>query len=175
MALVESLGFVVNYEKSVLAPSTKITFLGNVIDSELMIVFLTDERKLSILEACKNYKKRTKEKIRQIAKVIGLLVASFSTVKFGQLFYRDMERAKTGALVHSQYDYDASMNITKEIKIELDWWIFNISTAVRRFVHEQYEIIITSDASHLGWGAVMNDFKSGVRWTIGNLEIISII
>lgn len=61
LALVESLGFVVNYEKSVLAPSTKITLLGNVIDSELMIVFLTDERKLSILEACKKLKKRTKE------------------------------------------------------------------------------------------------------------------
>lgn len=75
-------------------------------------------------------------------------------------------RAKTDALVHSQYDYDASMIITKEIKIELDWWISNISTAVRRIVHEPYEIIITSDASHLGWGAVMNDLKSGGRWTI---------
>ena len=89
MALVESLGFVVNYEKSVLAPSTKITFLGNVIDSKLMIVFLTDERKLSILEACKKLKKRTNEKIREVAKVIGLLVASFSAVEFGQLFYRE--------------------------------------------------------------------------------------
>lgn len=77
-----------------------------------------------------------------------------------------MERAKTDALVHSQYDYDASMIITKEIKIELDWWLSNISTEVRRIVHEPYEIIITSDASHLGWGAVMNDLKSGGRWTI---------
>lgn len=68
LALVESLGFVVNYEKSVLAPSTKITFLGNVIDSKLMIDFLTDERKLSILEACKKLKKKTKEKIREVAK-----------------------------------------------------------------------------------------------------------
>lgn len=51
LALVESLGFVVNYEKSVLVASTKIIFLGNVIDSKLMIVFLTDERKLSILDA----------------------------------------------------------------------------------------------------------------------------
>lgn len=76
-------------------------------------------------------------------------MAIFSAVEFGQLFYRDMERAKTDALVHSQYDYDASMIITKEIKIELDWLIFNISTVVRRIVHEPYEIIITSDASHL--------------------------
>lgn len=104
LARVESLGFVVNYEKSVLVPSTKIIFLGNVIDSKLMIVFFTDERKLSILEACKKLQKRTKKKIREVAKVIGLLVASFSAVEFGQLFYRDMERAKNGALVHSQYD-----------------------------------------------------------------------
>lgn len=45
LALVEGIGFVVNYEKSVLAPSNKIIFLGNVIDSKLMIGFLTDERK----------------------------------------------------------------------------------------------------------------------------------
>lgn len=60
LALVESLGFVVNYEKYVLVPSTKIIFLGNVIVSKLMLVFLTDERKLSILDACKNLQKRTK-------------------------------------------------------------------------------------------------------------------
>lgn len=94
-----------------------------------------------------------------------MLVASFSAVEFGQLFYRYIERAKTGAVVHSRYDYDASMIITKEIKIELDWWISNFSTAVRRIVHEPYEII-TSDASDIGWGAVMNDLKSGGRWTI---------
>lgn len=45
LALVEGIGFVVNYEKSVLVPSNKIIFLGNVIDSKLMIGFLTDERK----------------------------------------------------------------------------------------------------------------------------------
>lgn len=37
--------------------------------------------------------------------VIGLLVASFSAVGFGQLFNRDMERAMTGALAQSQYGF----------------------------------------------------------------------
>lgn len=101
-------------------------------------------------------------------------MASFSAVEFGKLFYRDTERAKTDALLHSQYDYNASMIISKEIKIELDWWISNISTAVRRIVHEPYKIIITSDASHLGWGAVINDLK-WVDGPLRKLEIISII
>ncbi|XP_062596107.1 uncharacterized protein LOC134257519 [Saccostrea cucullata] len=170
LALVESLGFVVNYEKSVLTPSTKIIFLGNVIDSELMIVYLTEERKESILEACKKLQTKSREKIREVAKVIGLVVASFSAVEFGQLFYRDMERAKTDALVQSQHDYDAFMFITKEMKLELDWWISNISSSVRRILHEPYDLTITSDASHLGWGAVMNELKSGGRWTTDESE-----
>ncbi|XP_062576222.1 uncharacterized protein LOC134238115 [Saccostrea cucullata] len=135
-----------------------------------MIVYLTEERKESILEACKKLQTKSREKIREVAKVIGLVVASFSAVEFGQLFYRDMERAKTDALVQSQHDYDAFMFITKEMKLELDWWISNISSSVRRILHEPYDLTITSDASHLGWGAVMNELKSGGRWTTDESE-----
>lgn len=43
--------------------------------------------------------------------VIGLLVASFSAVGFGQLFNRDMERAMTGALAQSQYGFANMFNL----------------------------------------------------------------
>ena len=40
-------------DKSVFIPSTTLTFLENVIDSERMIVYLPDEKQTRILNECK--------------------------------------------------------------------------------------------------------------------------
>ena len=42
--ILESLGFIINKEKSVLIPSQKIVFLGYVIDSVAMTVSLPEEK-----------------------------------------------------------------------------------------------------------------------------------
>lgn len=43
-----SLGFMINYEKSILVPTQVITFWGNIIDSVRMIVYLPREKQLTI-------------------------------------------------------------------------------------------------------------------------------
>lgn len=50
---VSNLGFVINAEKSILEPTKKMIFLGNVIDSENMIVELPQQKKDHIKMECK--------------------------------------------------------------------------------------------------------------------------
>lgn len=179
--LLSSLGFFINKEKSVLSPTKKIVFLGHIIDSEQMIVYLTDDKKFHILTECKQLMLKNTAKIRHVAKVIGLIVSSFSAVEFGKLFYRNLENEKIRALKNSAGNYDTNMTITYQMKIELEWWVANVNQEIRKISHGNPEITIETDASMLGWGAIINEIEIGGRWTeqechkhINYLEILAI-
>jgi hypothetical protein len=49
MTMMENLGFYINYEKSNLIPSTRIEYLGHLIDSVIFKVYLPDEKVEKIL------------------------------------------------------------------------------------------------------------------------------
>lgn len=176
------LGFMVHPEKSVFKPTRKIMFLGNMIDSEKMIVYLPDDKKDRIIEECSILIKKDFVKIRDVAKVIGIIVSSFSAVEFGKLWYRNLETAKINALRSSAGNYDSNMYISSIMKEELEWWIKNIRSQVRHISHGNPEISIQTDASLQGWGAVLNKHEIGGRWSedesqnhINYLEILAIL
>jgi len=165
VSLLTDLGFMINFEKSVLEPSKTVVFLGNVIDSEQMIVYLPQEKKDNIKNECQKLLGCSYATIRVVSKVIGLVVSAFSSVELGKLHYREMEKAKTVALKESKGDFDAKMPISLSMKSELRWWIENIQTQVRRIRRNNPEIVIQTDSSTIGWGAVFDKRKIGGRWT----------
>ena len=73
-------------KKSVLAPTRTITFLGNNIDSEKMLVTLPGEKVCLIVQECRELYKRQYVKIRSVARVLGLMVSTFSAVEFAPFF-----------------------------------------------------------------------------------------
>ncbi|WAQ94141.1 hypothetical protein MAR_006612 [Mya arenaria] len=56
------------------------------------------------------------------------------------------------------------MSITESIKNELSWWIQNLSHQNRQIIHGNPDLIITTDASSFGWGAVSENESIGGRW-----------
>ncbi|WAR20627.1 YI31B-like protein [Mya arenaria] len=157
--LMAKLGFMIHETKSVIVPTRKITFLGNDIDSEKMV-----KKWKKIVQSCTDLQKQDRAKIRDVARILGLLVSSFSAVEFGPLFYRTIECAKIQALQHHAGDYESMMSITESIKNELSWWIQNLSHQNRQIIHGNPDLIITTDASSFGWGAVSENESIGGRW-----------
>lgn len=179
--LITRVGFMLNTEKSVLTPTTRISYLGNVIDSERMIVELPENRQQSIISACKNLFKKCTATIREVAKVIGLVVASFSAVEYGKLHYRKLEKAKVNALKLNKGNYDAFMLVSRDMKTEIQWWIENLKFQVRHITRKPVEKELFTDASLIGWGARLNHCKIGGRWDsseckyhINALELLAI-
>jgi hypothetical protein len=72
-------------------PSKKLQFLSFFIDTEKMIVTLTQEKKDRLVEECQKLISKKQATIREVARVLGLIVSSFSGVDYGQLFYREIE------------------------------------------------------------------------------------
>lgn len=124
---------------------------------------------------------KDQDKIRNVAKVIGLIVSSFSAIEIGKLFYRHLEKGKIEALKKSKVNYEAYMHVTESMKSELNWWYLNIFTQNRENYHSNPSFIIETDASSLGWGAVLYKDKIGGQWTneekekhINYLEMLAI-
>ena len=145
--LMSTLGFVLNSDKSVLEPTQTITYLGNVLDSVNMRVTLPSDKKDKIQHECSKIHSCQTATIRAVAKVIGLLVSSFSAVELGKLHYRELVKCKSLALQENRGNVDAPMNISLAMKSELKWWIDNVRTQSRKIRRDNPKIVIQTDSS----------------------------
>ena len=102
--------------------------------------------------------------IRDVAQLIGVLVACFPGVEFGQLFYRQLEIDKAAALKLHKGDFDQSMVLSDIAKQDLVWWIENVGMG-KKMSHGNPVIVLNTDASLTGWGAVLKDKDTRGRWT----------
>ena len=91
-----------------------------------MKICLTDVRKVAIKEACIKLVKKGSPIIREVARVIGLMTASFLGIKYGPLHFRDLERCKSRAVKESKGSYDCTMKLDGLALCDLQWWIDNI-------------------------------------------------
>ena len=138
-----------------------------------MIVRLTEDKirrtKEVLLSAIHN---SHSVKIRDIAIIIGYLISSFPGVKFGALYYRYLEMDKKKALKQSKDNFDALMSVSKKGVADMMWWLDNLDDSYNDFCHPPVHITCTlySDASLMGWGAVMNDTSTGGRWSPSEAE-----
>ena len=167
--IMSEVGFIIHDIKLVLVPVQNIIFLGNHIDSVRMIVYLTEERKNTILHECKKLMGKNSAKIREVVRIIGLFVVVFSAVEFGPLHYRELETQKIITLRYSKGDFNAKMIITHSMKAELDWWIKNVLHAVRKINHRPPKMVIITDTSLSGWGAVCDDMRIRSRWSLAEV------
>ena len=163
--LMTKLGFTINEKKSVLIPTTRIEYLGYVIDTKEMIVCLPEAKGEKIMLACADLHAKTVATIREVAKVIGLLVASFSAVELGKLYYRHLECAKIQALRINKGDFDANLIVSDAMRSDLDWWVQNVRHQIRQIIKPPVQVCIYTDASQLGWGASFNNNTIGGRWS----------
>ena len=175
ITLFTKLGFHIHPEKSVFIPSQKFTFLGFVLDSIATTVTLTEEKVQGILSVCASLLKTQMPTIRQVAEVIGILVSNFPGAQYGPLHYCHLERDKYLALVANKGDYGGEMQLSPPALAELQWWRDNAQTLKRDIQHVHPSTSIQSEASTLGWGAVLALKKrgggvGGGRWTPSEAE-----
>ena len=132
------------------------------IDYIKMLVTLPQEKVDYIALIAKSLLLKTHDTIRNVAKVIGTIVASFPAVQMGPLHYRILEAHKAVALKVNSGNFDAIMEVTHEMKRELKWWGDNIS--LQGILRKNPQITLTSDASLEGWGCTCLNEKTVGRW-----------
>ena len=123
-----------------------------------MTITLTNEKKQKILKLCTAARLAHTLTIRELAKLIGNLVASMEAVPYGRLFYRQLEREKIKSLQQNKGNFEAKITLSDLSKKELTWRENNM-TATKSLKKLPIDTTIYTDASLDSWGAVVKNLR----------------
>lgn len=182
--ILESLGFMINFKKSIFTPVQVIEFLGFKIDYMTMKLYLPQEKVKKIIKMCQEVLKSDRVSVRKLSEVIGNLPASLQAVHQAPLHYRHLQMVKNQVLKKGQ-NYDALVFLSQAMKEDLKWWTNHLNESNGKNIVQlidQKSIIIQTDASKLGWRAVCQDLRIWGTWSenesqyhINILELLAII
>ena len=148
-------------DEKVVPPTTKLTFLGIVIDTEKMTASISDERKTLMLEELQSFSTRKKCTKRQLLSLIGKLSFACKVVPAGRIFLRRLiDLSMTVKCLHHH------IRISQEAQRDIIWWQDFLSTwsGSSLILNTHWTIspsmnLYTDASGSEGWGA----FWSG-RW-----------
>ena len=165
-------GFLIHLVKSVFKPQQQLPVLGFILNSIDMTVRLTEEKAKNIKAACIKLRNCNSSTIQDAAETVGLLVSSCLGMEMGPLFYWNLEMDKAKALRDNQYWFEATMTVSSEVKLDLSWWIDNVTRTKRCIYHGQPDMQLWSDASNRLWDGVQNcgSETAGGRWADSEQE-----
>ena len=163
--LLDSLGFVIHPDKSEFEPSQVLEFLGFIINTVEMSLRLTSAKEIAISELCSKILNAQKVSIRTLAQLLGKLSSSFMAVPFGKLHYRALERFKTQSLKIHKGKFDRKVSLNPEARLDILWWRDNIKGSWSPIIRNNADIVKTTDASTIGWGAAKGEISTGGHFT----------
>ena len=163
--LLQHLGFVINWKKSVLHPAQYMEYLGFVINSLEMKLFLPTEKMSQLLQDCKDLILEGSASVRTLCHIIGRLTSTLQAVLPAPLHYRHLQMLQAKGLLEGK-GYNSIVPLNKECQNDLQWWIDQLSTwNGRSIISPAPDLIITTDASLKGWGAVCQGVHTRGLWT----------
>ena len=158
------LGFVVHPEKSVCTPTKQLVFLGFQLDSERFRVYLTEDKEEKFIRAASDLLRRDQPTIREVAGLVGLMVAFAQAFSYAEAYVKHIEKDKIDALAAAKGDFNARMRLSRQSVQEVQWWLDCIRKSGRPVRRGNPEIVLYADASNEGWGAHVQARTAGGRW-----------
>ena len=162
--ILQNLGFVINWKKSMIVPCHRIEYLGMIVDSVRRELQLPTEKITKIQLQCQSVLQKEATSVHRLAQLIGTLTSTMQAIQPGPLYFRELQMLKTKRLLESQ-TYGAKVKLTPGCKEELRWWILHMKTwNGKAIITPGPDMIIQTDASKTGWGAALeNQPRSGIN------------
>ena len=160
-----SLGFVLHQQKSVMEPTKELTFLGFNLNSEELKVFLTEDKEEKLIRAAESALENRTHSIREIAGLIGLMIAFAQAFRYAEAYIKHLEMDKVQALRRARGNFDDKMLLSDDSIREIHWWLSNVRQSGRPIRMGPPQLMLFTDASNEGWGAHLGETAIGGRWS----------
>ena len=164
--LLQSLGFIINSEKSVVTPSPVMEFLGLLVDSRTMMFYLPSHKVTKTIELCNALLQNRTVSLCELAQLLGFLESTRPAVWLAPLHFRHLQYCLIQQLARNKGSYDGLVCPQLLAKGELQWWISNIRQVNGSLIYPpSCEMTITSDGSKLGWGTACGVQTTKSSWS----------
>jgi ribonuclease HI len=155
------LGLTVNSEKSELTPKQEIVFLGWKWNLRSAEVVMTEEKRAEMIQACSFWERACSQrrivKLKRFAGFLGSL--NFLRLQFprASLYLRSLYNTLTQTLKRTNQSWTGSLQLQISNRAEIRWWKRNVVLNAPHQLHKltSPEATLITDASRIGWGAVL--------------------
>ena len=160
----EDLGLTVNYEKSVKDPSTRLEFIGYIVDTlgpdNEPWLFISSQKILKLKKDIRWSIDKEFIQARLLAKIAGQAFSMSKAILPGKL-----KLCSLYAALQTKHGWSDFISIDADAKDDLLWWLgaidhWNGSPLTPRAAQLQ----IWTDASNSGWGAVCENSEASGSW-----------
>ena len=164
--LLENLGFVINFPKSLLEPKQIIEFLGFLVDSCNMELKLPGDKLKNIRGEARKLLALEHTTTLDLSRVLGKMNTATKAIAIAPLFYRQLQAELQQALTKSNQDYNTRLQLSQGAREELQWWHTHFTRwNGQSLIAKKPNISLETDASRTGWGAVCQDTRTGGPWS----------
>ncbi len=176
----ESLGLCVNRRKSILAPSQSITYLGVCMDSLEMRARLSRERAAAILSYLRHFREGNSVHLKTFQRLLGLMASASAVCHLGLLHMRPLQlwlksRVPWTAWTSGRLSIAVTCGCIEALAPWRNPDLFSRGVPLGLVASR---VVVTTDASTLGWGAVCEGMPASglwsepqTRWHINRLEL----
>ena len=162
--MLESFGWLVSEEKSILIPSDVLIYLGIEWWPRKDLCRMPDSSVISIRARIDAILSSPSVTLQQLQSVFGSLNFAAFAVRSGRLRMRNLQLF----LPHCSNDY--TVQLPSDCLEDLAWWRIRCASSRRLFIHHP-EHFIATDASDIGWGAVVNDTRISGSWSASQTSL----
>lgn len=160
LGLFDSLGHMINVQKSVLVPAQEVEFLGIVRNSTAMTATLPSCRKDRIKESGRALL-RGPVTLHGLTSFIGLAVAFEPAVELAPVKYNFLEIIRNRELARNKGNYLSKIALDSHVKDLIIWWVQNVDLQSKSLRSSFSNVELYTDACLTGWGVSMNDVRRG--------------
>ena len=165
ISILEDLKVPIKFQK-VEGPATKITYLGFEIDTIAMTASLSSHRRKELLNYLNKWHKKKSAHSREIRSLVGYLLWVCQVLPRARPFVQ-----RFLDLQNQLNNIDRYVNLSKELKSDIRWWIEAVSAWNGVYLFEETSWLqpliqkFYTDASNIGAGATFNEYFTAFLWT----------
>ena len=153
LGTLKDLGFLPNFEKSMLTPVQRIEHLGLVWDSVSFTVSVPEDKLEAVRRKCRTALS-SKVSVRFLSSILGSIEFFWWGFPFAAVHYRSLQRFVNGCLA-GDLSYDSKVFASPSARRDLQWWADSGPSLVPHpLAPFSASLTLYSDASLSGWGGL---------------------
>ena len=124
--ILEFLGFLINWEKSITNPANIMEYLEMVVDSNKLSFSLPITKVQHVKLLCKKTLASGTVPLRAVASILGNFTWAIPTIPFAQSHYRSMQHFYITEAKKAGGNLNVKCSLSSESRSDLEWRVFNL-------------------------------------------------